>query len=337
MDEVRGYGAGAPTDQHSSEPLVRETGPGADVERILQAHVIQDGTLCLPARVSISTSVTLLLPMLPMSVSPEVPNPLRQNEVPDELHREWRQLALLGVGVLAAMAVVLSVVEELTVGLYWLLVGLACWKFVLWQCYKRLHLNCSSDSGRCYASLGSGNRITLLRGLFIAATAGFLAIAQGEVRPWLLYVPAVLYTMAALGDWLDGYMARRQQQTTRLGAELDTVLDAFGLVVAPLLAVLYDKLHLSYLLVSIAYYLFQWGIHWRQSRGKPVYPLPPSQMRRYLAGVQMALVAIALWPPLPVDVTRLLGIALMIPLLLGFCRDWLYVSGRIGVGREPAL
>lgn len=251
-----------------------------------------------------------------------------------ELLRELRGWAALGAGLLLVAASLLVMLEGPSVGLYWLLAGLAGWAFVLWQCHKRLHLNCSPDDGKRYVGLGHGNRITLLRGLFIAATAGFLAIALIEVRPWLLYVPAALYSLAALGDWLDGYMARRQQQTTRLGVELDTALDAFGLLVAPLLAVLYDKLHISYLLVSIAYYLFQWGIHWRQQRGKPVYPLPPSRLRRHLAGIQMALVAIALWPPLPAEMTRIAGMALMIPLLLGFCRDWLHVSGRLGVGRE---
>lgn len=215
--------------------------------------------------------------------------------------------------------------------LRWLLASLACWGFVLWQCHNRLHLNRSLVDDKYYTTLGHGNRITLLRGLLIAATAGFLTNIHIEVSPWLLYAPAALYSMAVFGDWLDGYMARRQQQATRLGVELDTVLDAFGLLIVPLLAILYGKLHLSYFLVSIAYYLFQLGIGWRQWRGLPVYPLPPSILRRHLAGIQMALVAIALWPPLPADMTRVLGVALMIPLLLGFCRDWLYVSGRLGV------
>lgn len=251
------------------------------------------------------------------------------------MRQEWRRVAWLGAAMLTASAVALSALEGQALALAWWLASALCWAYVLWQCFRRLPLNHSTVDGRPFAHLGHGNRITLLRGWCIAATAGFLAFAWADVHPYLLYLPAALYSLAAVGDALDGYMARRQQQTTRLGAELDTVLDAFGLVIAPLLAVLYGKLHLSYLLVSLAYYLFQAGIHWRQRRGLAVYPLPPSKLRRYLAGVQMALVAFALWPMLPPELTRLLGAVLMVPLLLGFCRDWLYVSGRLTTTPEP--
>lgn len=270
-----------------------------------------------------------------MSVSPEVSNALLRGKVPiGALQRELLRIALLGSGLLAVTAVLCSVFGEPALALRWLLAGLTCWVFVLWQCHQRLHLNHSKVNNLYYASLGHGNRITLLRGLLIAAAAGFLAIPPAELRPVLLYVVAALYTGAAMGDWLDGYMARRQQQTTELGRELDTALDALGLLIVPLIAVLNGKLHVSYLLVSIAYYLFQWGKCWRQHHGRAVYSLPPSELRRLLAGLQMALVAVALWPPLPGEMTRLLGIALMIPLLIGFCRDWLYVSGRTGAERE---
>jgi CDP-diacylglycerol--glycerol-3-phosphate 3-phosphatidyltransferase len=206
---------------------------------------------------------------------------------------------------------------------------------VIWQCHRRLHRNRSTVDDMPHVTLGHGTHTTLLRGLLIAATAGFLVTIGTGARPLLPFVPAALYTAAALGDGLDGYLARRQQHTTQLGAELDTTLDALGLLVAPLLAVLYGKLHASYLLVSVAYYLFQWGIHWRVTHDRPVYPLPPSRLRRHLAGLQMAVVAAALWPPLPEALTRPLGVVFMLPLLIGFCRDWLHVSGMRGSGRGP--
>lgn len=256
--------------------------------------------------------------------------------VPAELQRELRLIAVSGAGLLAVCAPLLLVVGEPLTMARWLSGSLAAWVFVVWQCHKRLHLNHSPVEGDGFSRLGWANRITLLRGLLIGATAGFLVILPIDGPPVLRYLPATLYTLAALLDGLDGYIARRQQQTTRLGGELDTALDAFGLLIAPLLAVFTGKLPLIYLLVSLAYYLFQWGIRWRQRRDRPVYPLPPSQLRRYLAGAQMVLVALALWPPLPGAVSQALGIVLMIPLLLGFGRDWLHVSGRLGPGRASA-
>ena len=256
--------------------------------------------------------------------------------VSSELHREWVHIAWLGGGVLLAGALALWSIEGLVTGVFGLVGGMAGWAFVLWQCHRRLHLNVSTIDDRSFNTLGTANRITLLRGLLIGATAGFLAMLPLQPYAGLFYVPAALYTLAAALDGLDGYVARRQQQTTRLGTELDTVMDAFGLLVAPLFAVFTGKLPAVYLLVSLAYYLFQWGIRWRQQRGRPVYALPASQVRRYLAGAQMVLVAFALWPPLPGSLTHWFSIALMIPLLLGFCRDWLHVSGWLGARREPA-
>lgn len=255
---------------------------------------------------------------------------------PSPLHREWVRIAWLGAGALLAGALVLWVIEDTVTAAAWVVGSLAGWAFVLWQCHKRLHLNVSTLDDRSFNSLGTANRITLLRGWLIGATAGFLAIMPLHFHTGLLYAPAVLYTLAAALDGLDGNVARRQQQTTRLGAELDTALDAFGLLIAPLFAVFTGKLAVVYLLVSAAYYLFQWGIRWRQRQGLPVYALPPSQLRRYLAGAQMVLVAFALWPVVPGSISQGFCIALMMPLLAGFCRDWLHVSGRLGARREPA-
>ena len=251
-----------------------------------------------------------------------------------ELQHELRRIAALGVGLLLILALCLGAIENSLFASRWLLLALPSWGFALWQCYRRLHLNHGMLDNKCHTTLGLGNRITLLRGLLIAATSGFLATTALEIRQLLLYLPAIFYTAAALGDVLDGYVARHRQQTTELGKELDTSLDALGLLIAPLLAVLYGKLHASYLLVSFAYYLFQWGLLWRQRFDKPAYPLPASRMRRQLAGYQMALVATVLWPPLPAVITRPVGILFMLPMLAGFIRDWLYVSGRLAPDPE---
>lgn len=206
--------------------------------------------------------------------------------------------------------------------------SLLCWTYVSWQSWQRLKLNYDPHTGSYYHTLGSGTQITLLRGLFISVAAGFIPTAVAIADTAWMFIPAMLYTAAAIGDALDGFLARRQQHITRLGTELDTILDALGLLIAPVLAVLSGKLHVSYLLVSLAYYLFKLGINWRQCNGKPVYPLPPSKLRRQLAGWQMALVATALWPPIPGSVTQVVGVLFMLPLLAGFWRDWMAVSGR---------
>ena len=54
--------------------------------------------------------------------------------------------------------------------------------------------------------------------------------------PWAPFLAAVVFGLAALTDWLDGYLARRLGQTSKLGAFLDPVADK--LMVAVVLVIL---------------------------------------------------------------------------------------------------
>lgn len=241
--------------------------------------------------------------------------------------RELHINGLLGLAMLLGMAGVLSAQLDGATGAQWALQSVALWALVWQQTWQRRHLNRATATAASYPTLGLANRFTLLRGGLIAATGGFLLFpAFAGVIGWL---PALFYSVAAILDRVDGFVARRTQSTSLLGSELDTVFDALGLLVAPLLAVSYGKVHYSYLLVSVAYYVFQWGIQRRRSKELPVYPLAPSQLRRTLAGFQMGYVAVVLWPPLLAQVTVPVGFGFMVPLLLGFTVDWLVVSGRI--------
>ncbi|XKH59251.1 CDP-diacylglycerol--glycerol-3-phosphate 3-phosphatidyltransferase [Halomonas sediminis] len=56
---------------------------------------------------------------------------------------------------------------------------------------------------------------------------------------WSLPLAAALFAVAALTDWLDGYLARRWNQSTPFGAFLDPVADKLMVVVA--LALLIER------------------------------------------------------------------------------------------------
>jgi len=69
-----------------------------------------------------------------------------------------------------------------------------------------------------------------------------LRIALIPVFVGLFYLPApvmaaIVFTAAALTDWLDGYLARRLGQTSPLGAFLDPVADKLMVAVALVLLV----------------------------------------------------------------------------------------------------
>jgi len=245
------------------------------------------------------------------------------------MKKEAGVIAIAGLLLLGATGFLLQHINTTPMLLPWLLAAALCWALVMQQFFSRLDLNRAAVDTDPYPDLGLANALTLVRGWMIAATCGFLLIKVPSVA--LIWIAAAFYSVAAILDRVDGWIARLTRRSSLLGAELDTVFDALGLLIAPLLALKLGKIHPAYLLVSVAYYLFVLGIYRRKRRGAPVYPLHPSSLRRTLAGFQMAYVAVVLWPPFDARYTVLAGFGFMVPLLTGFVVDWLAVSGRISM------
>lgn len=80
--------------------------------------------------------------------------------------------------------------------------------------------------------LNAPNVLTLLR---IALIPG-LIVAYYLAQPWAHMMATGVFVLAALTDWLDGYLARRLEQTSPFGAFLDPVADK--LMIAAALALL---------------------------------------------------------------------------------------------------
>jgi CDP-diacylglycerol--glycerol-3-phosphate 3-phosphatidyltransferase len=77
------------------------------------------------------------------------------------------------------------------------------------------------------------NQLTLLRVLLIPL---FVAVFYIPFF-WRYPLSAVIFSLAAFTDWLDGYIARKYNQTTAFGAFLDPVADKLMVVVALVLLV----------------------------------------------------------------------------------------------------
>jgi len=80
------------------------------------------------------------------------------------------------------------------------------------------------------------NLLTLLRILLIPVFVGIFYIPA----TWALFSCAFVFAVAALTDWLDGYLARRWRQTSSFGAFLDPVADKLMVAVALVLLVQSD-------------------------------------------------------------------------------------------------
>ncbi|MFC7068052.1 CDP-alcohol phosphatidyltransferase family protein [Halobaculum lipolyticum] len=209
---------------------------------------------------------------------------------------------------------------------------------VAWECVflaRRTALNRAPEAEPAAPSapasrprgLGVANAVTLSRGLLYAGVAGFLL--TGRLPGAWAWAPALLYGAGAALDAVDGAVARGPGRRTLLGEKLDMGIDTLGFLVAPLVGVAWGRIPVWYLALSAARYLFKLGRWRRERRDLPVFDLPESRVRRPLAGLQMAFIAVALAPVLPPFVVSVLAAVVVTPSLAVFARDYLVVAGRI--------
>ena len=90
------------------------------------------------------------------------------------------------------------------------------------------------------------NLITVLRVLLIPV---FILLFYMPYS-WSYYAASAVFALAAVTDWLDGYLARRLQQSTPFGAFLDPVADK--LMVAVALVLLVEEHHTLWLTLPAA-------------------------------------------------------------------------------------
>lgn len=176
--------------------------------------------------------------------------------------------------------------------------------------------------------LGWGNVATLVRGVMFAALTGFVFSPRPPGA--LVWIPALLYTVGSLIDYVDGYLARISNRVTRLGEMLDMSMDGWGFLIATYLAVRYGQTQGWYLIMGMARYLFLVGMWVRTKLKLPNHELLPSVTRRPFAGLQMGFAFVVLWPVFTPPGTFHAAAIFSIPSLAGFFRDWLVVCGVLG-------
>jgi CDP-diacylglycerol--glycerol-3-phosphate 3-phosphatidyltransferase len=221
---------------------------------------------------------------------------------------------------------------QFTFARQWLIQSSLGLLYLLWVLWRGLEYNHRLGETRLLPGFGAGNSMTILRGILISSLLGFLFLPWPP--SWLAWVPAALYTLAALTDFLDGFLARLTQRVTRLGEILDMSFDGLGVLVASLLAIQYSQVPDWYLLVALARFFFLAGIWLRRRWGLAVHELKPSVRRRAFAGVQMGFLFFILMPIFSPPGTYLAATVFALPFLVGFGIDWLVVCG-VGWASHP--
>lgn len=240
------------------------------------------------------------------------------------LQKQWLKWSMIVFSIWVLITAALVMTFNLINGIFWGGISLI---IIIWQnirFYRKLTKNRKNDNSPLIADIGIANWITLTRGVLIAFLSGFILMVKPD--NWILWVPATIYLIASILDYLDGIVARLTNSGTLLGAELDIDMDGLGVIVASLVAIHYGQIPLIYLLVGIARYLFLLGIGIRRKRGLVVKPLPASPYRRGLAGAQMGFLVAVLFPVFRPPATSIAAIFFMTPFLISFLMDWLSVS-----------
>ena len=210
-------------------------------------------------------------------------------------------------------------------------VGVALYlTMILW---RNLETNRSAhDPALLYPTLGAANWLTLARGGGVVTLACLLPLAQSQSSAIIYHASitaSVVYLMIALADLGDGLIARKSGRETELGKILDIETDAAGLLVAALVAVALDRVPAFYLAVGMVYYLFIAGLHLRRRWNLHLVELQPRPYARITAGFQMGFLVVVLVPIFSPLFCAIAALLFMLPLLIGFGRDWLVISGRL--------
>lgn len=166
-------------------------------------------------------------------------------------------------------------------------------------------------------TLGTANRITLVRAVVVAA----LAALAGEAAP-----PMALFALGSLAfflDWLDGRVARATGCASPFGARLDMELDAIFVFVLSALAA---GLGHGWWVLSAGLARYVWvGAGW-------LWPwlaaeLPPDLWRPWACGVGITLFLGSLLP-LPAPLGAILATAGAAVIVHSFLRDLVFLWGR---------
>lgn len=220
--------------------------------------------------------------------------------------------------------------------LVWLGFVVAALGYQLAVLFLDLAKNQSTRTKRLLPRFGPGLWVSAARLLLLSLLAGFLVIPRPQEE--LAWLPFALALAFNLSDLVDGYLARRSNVTTELGAKLDLDLDGRGMLVNSLLVIHYGQVGLWFALVGLARYIYVAAIWLRRRLGMAVKPPAANPLRRPFAGVQMGIVTSLLAPIFSPAATNFIATLTMLPFLGNFFYDWLQIGGRVPtIGKQKKV
>ena len=168
--------------------------------------------------------------------------------------------------------------------------------------------------------LGLANLVTLVRLILVSVIVA--SLAAGGDWPWII---AGVAALALSLDGVDGWVARRQQMTSRFGARFDMEVDCALALVLALHAMQRPEFGGMVLLLGVPRYAF-----WASAMALPWLrrDLPERLSRKMVCVLQMATLIALQVPLLPAGIGKALIATALVALALSFGRDILWLRQR---------
>ena len=135
------------------------------------------------------------------------------------------------------------------------------------------------------------NLLTASRIIAVPALVGGFYI-PGDLGAW---ITCAIFTLAALTDWLDGYIARSWSMQSALGRMMDPIADKLLVGAAILMLVHFDRAPILPALVILCREILVSGL--REFLAEVQVGLPVSRLAKWKTGVQMTAIGFLIAAP----------------------------------------
>src|SRR5688500_8848296 len=166
-----------------------------------------------------------------------------------------------------------------------------------------------------FPRLGPANRVTIVRAMLVALTAGLVGEPE---TPRVAAAAVVVVAAVALLDGIDGWLARRSRMASAFGARFDMETDALLILALSVLVWRHDKAGAWVLACGLMRYAFVaggWLLPWMAG------PLAPTRRGRTVAVAQIVGLSITLVSIFPPSIGRMVAAATLAALTWSFALD----------------
>ena len=133
------------------------------------------------------------------------------------------------------------------------------------------------------------NLLTVMR---LVAAPGIVIMFLYFSRPLADWIALVLFLVAAISDWFDGYLARRWSQESKFGEMLDPIADKAMVIIALLIITGFSRMN-SWVLLPAAMIMFRevFVSGLREFLGKSASLLTVTKLAKWKTALQMIAIA----------------------------------------------